>query len=59
MVLCYIPLCNSCIKEKLTLTDELIPQAQMATDRQTTGQTDGQVDKDQRGGSYSQIQICM
>lgn len=39
-VLCYIPLCNSCIKEKLTLTDELIPQAQMATDRQQDRQMD-------------------
>lgn len=62
MVLCYIPLCNSCIKEKLTLTDELIPQAQMATDRQQDRQMDRWTHRQRSkrgGGSYSQIQIWM
>lgn len=51
MVLCYFPLCNSCIKEKLTLTDELIPQAQMATDRQQDRQVDTQT-KIKEGGDH-------
>lgn len=62
MVLCYIPLCNSWIKEKLTLTDELIPQAQMATDRQQDRQMDRWTHRQRSkrgGGSYSQIQIWM
>lgn len=54
MVLCYIPLCNSWIKEKLTLTDELIPQAQMATDRQQDRQMDRWThrQRSKRGGDH-------
>lgn len=48
IVLCQPWLCNSCIKEKLTLMVQLITLAQVETDRRTDGQTRPQTSK---GGS--------